>query len=73
MRFGPDAAVPRHDFGTDAHPSEVVSADNLARWLANGEILAVDSRGIVFYAIYAFTEPPLRPLPAVRETWSRLI
>ena len=72
MRFGPDALVPRHDFATTAHLAGLVSADDLAGWLAEGAVFAVESHGIQFFPTYAFSAPPLRPLPAVRQIFSAL-
>ena len=72
MRFGPHGIVPRHDYATADHLVGLVSPDQLARWLASGEIFAVESSSVVFYPTYAFTTPPLRPLPAVREILAAL-
>lgn len=67
IRFGPDNLVERRDFETHRGLADFVSTDDLARWLAAGDIFAVDSNGVVFWPIYAFTSPPLTPLPAMRE------
>ena len=72
MRFGPDNLVARHDFATAAHLADLVSPDNLARWLADGDILAVDSNGVAFFPLYAFTSPPLRPRPEMRHILAAL-
>ena len=72
MRFGPDGIVPRHDYATAPALAGLVSPADLAAWLASGDIFAVDSRGVVFYPVYAFTEPPLRPLPGLRKILAAL-
>lgn len=72
MRFGPDNAVERRDYATTVGLADLVSAVDLARWLADGEVFAVESNGIVLWPIYAFTSPPLRPLPAMREILAAL-
>ena len=72
MRFGPDAWVPRHDYTTSASLADLVSADELARWKEEGAIFAAESNGLEFFPVYAFTEPPLAPLPAVRQILAAL-
>ena len=72
MRFGPDGIVPRHDFATVDHLANLVNPADLAAWVLAGDIFPVDSRGVVFYPIYAFTAPPLTPLPVMREILAAL-
>ena len=72
MRMGPDNIVPRYDYATAPTLADLVSPDDLMRWLASGEIFAVEKNGVVMFPIFAFTEPPLTPLPVMREILAAL-
>jgi hypothetical protein len=72
MRFGPNNLVERRDYATSQGLDDLVSAGDLSRWLADGDIFAVESNGVVLWPIYALTSPPLTSRPAIRHILAAL-
>ena len=66
VRIGPQNLIDRDDFASAAQLDGQVSVEQLAHWVEDGALFAVEHNGIELYPLYGLdTEPPLRPRPVL--------